>query len=98
MLDEVQQRPSQLSQPKGLATNEGVKRKAADERLLLRQGKHRLELICDHLPEIGSRLRPGQHDRAVVDLDRIWHAEKRTSTSSHPERLIIRRPIHQILI
>src|SRR5689334_17838068 len=73
VLGDVLERLAQAAQAVGMAEDHGVQFDGADQRLLLREPEHLLELADDEVAELLRRVVAHQDLRAVVDLQRVRH-------------------------
>jgi len=71
-------RAAERAQAEGLADDERVQDDAAHQRIFPAVIEQLIELIDDHLLEIGARVMAEHHGRAVVDFHRIGHRQDRT--------------------
>ena len=70
----------------------------ADQRRLRALLYHFVELVDHHVAELARAVLAMHHGRRIVDLGRIRHAQQRARARAHPDRLVVARPVHQVLI
>src|SRR6185369_11695866 len=77
VLDAMPQRSTQAAQPERVAEYVGVDRHAHDQRVARALLDHLVELVDDHVAEVGGVLLAVDDDLRVVQLDRIRNREQR---------------------
>src|SRR5260221_12731853 len=92
------QRGAQPSQAKRLAEDVGVHREIHHQRMALALLDHLVELVVDHVAEVGRVLLAVDHDLRIVQLDRVRHRQDRAGTRAQPHRLVVHRPVHHVAI
>src|ERR1700740_1526755 len=98
MLHDVTDGIAEGAQPKRLNNDEGMHRDRKDKRVFARLFEHLVELVDDHLGKLPPGMAPENKRRRVVDLERVGHRKDWSGTSTHPDRLIVHRPVHDIAI
>ncbi len=87
-----------MPEPVRLANEEGVDRHTVDQRLLLRLLEHLVQGVDDHVGEsLGGAVMQGDH-RDVVHLVRVRHAQDAAAARLHPHRLVVDRPVEDVLV
>src|SRR6476660_9524446 len=92
------ERLAQRMQAERLSEDVRMDRAVVYERLIDALLDHFIELINAHLAEFARAVLTMDNRRRVVYLGGIRHAQQRTRTRAHPDRLIIAGPVHEILV
>src|SRR4051812_1816886 len=98
VLDAVPEGSAQSAQPERLAKHVGVDRDIHHERVALALLDHLVELVDDHVAEVGGVLLAVDDHLRVVELDRVWNREQRPRARTQPHRLVVHRPVHEVLV
>src|SRR5258706_85905 len=89
---------AQRPQPERLAEHVRMDRDVADERMAPALIDHLLELVDDHVAELPGAWLAVHHHGRVVDFHRVGYREDRPRARSHPYRLVVARPVHQVRV
>jgi hypothetical protein len=93
----VAQRLAQQAQAERLAEDVGVDRDVHHQRMPLALLGHLVELLHDHVAEVAGVLLAVRDHLRVVQLDRVGHRQDGAAARAHPHRLVVHRPVHQVL-
>src|SRR5262245_26279310 len=97
MLDAVPQGAAQAAHAERLSEHVRVHRNVHHQRVALALLAHLVELVDDHVAEIGRVLLAVDDDLGVVQLDGIGHRKDGARARAQPHWLVVHRPVHEVL-
>src|SRR5688572_19619230 len=84
MAQAMAQRVAQAARAEGVAEHMRVHRDVHDQRMALALLGHLVELVDDHVAEVGVVLLAVHHDLGVIELYRVGHRKKRPGARAQP--------------
>ena len=98
VVNDVAENFPEARQAIGLADHEGMHRQAENQRLIGALAHLFVEMGGNHAGEIVGGMSTGQLSRGIVDFDMVRDRQNWARPGRHPERLIVRRPIHDVAV